>query len=127
MLDDFVFGVEDLIHGRPLEGRAATIKARWICEHAHQQLKEELGLDHFEGRSWQGPPPPCADDSARLRLPTAPPPQNSEAGKKNQWTAASTKLAVRPPRHRRAHRSTAIETMPALSSKSGIGIEKRRE
>src|SRR4029077_16935019 len=28
--------------------------ARWICEQAHQQLKEELGLDHFEGRSWQG-------------------------------------------------------------------------
>ena len=25
---------------------AATIKARWICEQAHQQLKEELGLDH---------------------------------------------------------------------------------
>ena len=33
---------------------AAIIKARWICEQAHQQLKEELGLDHFEGRSWQG-------------------------------------------------------------------------
>ncbi|SDK05425.1 Transposase DDE domain-containing protein [Bradyrhizobium sp. Rc2d] len=33
---------------------AATIKARWICEQAHQQLKGELGLDHFEGRSWQG-------------------------------------------------------------------------
>jgi SRSO17 transposase len=33
---------------------AATVKARWICEQAHQQLKEELGLDHFEGRSWQG-------------------------------------------------------------------------
>jgi SRSO17 transposase len=32
----------------------ATIKARWICEQAHQQLKEELGVDHFEGRSWQG-------------------------------------------------------------------------
>jgi hypothetical protein len=31
-----------------------AIKARWICEQAHQQLKEELGLDHFEGRSWQG-------------------------------------------------------------------------
>jgi SRSO17 transposase len=28
---------------------AATIKARWICEQAHQQLKEEFGLDHFEG------------------------------------------------------------------------------
>ena len=32
----------------------ATIKTRWICERAHQQLKEGLGLDHFEGRSWQG-------------------------------------------------------------------------
>ncbi len=32
---------------------AATIKARWICEQSHQQLKEELGLDHFEGRSWK--------------------------------------------------------------------------
>jgi SRSO17 transposase len=37
-----------------LRTSAATIKARWICEQAHQQLKEELGLDHFEGRSWQG-------------------------------------------------------------------------
>jgi SRSO17 transposase len=32
----------------------AAIKARWSCEQAHQQLKEELGLDHFEGRSWLG-------------------------------------------------------------------------
>jgi len=38
----------------PLKKLAATIKARWICEQAHQQLKEELGLDHFEGRSWAG-------------------------------------------------------------------------
>src|SRR6266403_78531 len=37
-----------------LRGLAATIKARWVCEQAHQQLKEELGLDHFEGRSWHG-------------------------------------------------------------------------
>jgi hypothetical protein len=28
---------------------AATIKARWVCEQAHQQLK--VGLGHFEGRS----------------------------------------------------------------------------
>lgn len=33
---------------------ANAIKARWSCEQAHQQLKEELGLDHFEGRSWRG-------------------------------------------------------------------------
>lgn len=37
-----------------LKQLAATIKARWICEQAHQQMKEELGLDHFEGRSWTG-------------------------------------------------------------------------
>jgi SRSO17 transposase len=36
--------------------RAVTtaIKGRWICEQAHQQLKQELGLGHFEGRSWTG-------------------------------------------------------------------------
>ena len=33
---------------------AAATKARWVCEQAHQQTKEELGLDHFEGRSWVG-------------------------------------------------------------------------
>ena len=37
-----------------LEQLAAAIKARWCCEQAHQQLKEELGLDHYEGRSWRG-------------------------------------------------------------------------
>ena len=37
-----------------LKRLASLIKARWVCEQAHQQLKEELGLDHFEGRSWRG-------------------------------------------------------------------------
>jgi SRSO17 transposase len=38
----------------PLEVLAALIKGRWVCEQVHQQLKDELGLDHFEGRSWRG-------------------------------------------------------------------------
>ncbi len=45
----------------PLGELAATIKARWVCEQAHQQLKEGAtrnealhGLDPFEGRSWTG-------------------------------------------------------------------------
>lgn len=29
-------------------------KMRWHVEQDYQQLKEELGLDHFEGRSWPG-------------------------------------------------------------------------
>ena len=33
---------------------ARAIKARRVCEQAHQQLKGELGLGHFEGRSWTG-------------------------------------------------------------------------
>lgn len=38
----------------PIRQLAGAIKARWVCEQGHQQLKEELGLDHFEGRSWKG-------------------------------------------------------------------------
>jgi SRSO17 transposase len=29
-------------------------KQRWRIEQGHQQMKEELGWDHFEGRSWRG-------------------------------------------------------------------------
>ena len=46
--------LSNLSAGTSLRLLAAAIKARWVCEQAHQQLKEELGLDHFEGRSWTG-------------------------------------------------------------------------
>jgi SRSO17 transposase len=29
-------------------------KIRWWIEQGYQQLKDELGLDHYEGRGWQG-------------------------------------------------------------------------
>jgi len=29
-------------------------KIRWWIEQGYQQLKDELGLDHYEGRTWQG-------------------------------------------------------------------------
>jgi SRSO17 transposase len=38
----------------PLRRLAAIVKARWSCEQVHQQLKQELGLGDFEGRSWTG-------------------------------------------------------------------------
>jgi SRSO17 transposase len=31
-----------------------TAKSRWWIEHSYRELKDELGLDHFEGRSWRG-------------------------------------------------------------------------
>ena len=43
-----------------LAGRTSRIKAvrvwktRWRVEQGYQQMKEELGLDHHEGRSWRG-------------------------------------------------------------------------
>lgn len=93
---------------------AATIKARWICEQAHQQLKEELGLDHFEGRSWQGLHRYALMtmiayaflQHRRLTM--------ARRGKKNQRTTTSAKPASRAPRHRRSHRPTAAAAMPVL-------------
>jgi SRSO17 transposase len=93
---------------------AAAIKARWICEQAHQQLKEELGLDHFEGRSWQG-----LHRHALMTMIAYAFLQHrrlAQAGrkKKNQRSTASAEPAGRTPSHRRSHRSTTTSAMPVL-------------
>src|SRR5712672_686453 len=93
---------------------AATIKARWICEQAHQQLKEELGLDHFEGRSWQG-----LHRHALMTMIAYAFLQHrrlAQAGrkKKNQRPTAPAEPASRTPRHRRTNRSTTTAAMPVL-------------
>ena len=93
---------------------AATIKARWICEQAHQQLKEELGLDHFEGRSWQGLHRHALMTMLAFAFLQFRRLKRARRGKKNQRTAASTKLAGRPLRHHGAHRPTATAAMPTL-------------
>jgi SRSO17 transposase len=93
---------------------AATIKARWICEQAHQQMKEELGLDHFEGRSWQGLHRHALMTMIayaflqHCRLATA------RRKKKNQRAASSANFARRAPRYPRTLRATTTAAMPAL-------------
>jgi SRSO17 transposase len=37
-----------------LKRLVAVAKSRWWVEHSYRELKDELGLDHFEGRSWRG-------------------------------------------------------------------------
>ena len=81
----------------PIKKLAGAIKARWICEQAHQQLKEELGLDHFEGRSWTGLHRHTMMtmiayaflQSRRLKA--------AKGGKKNRRPAAAAEPACDPP------------------------------
>jgi SRSO17 transposase len=93
---------------------AATIKARWVCEQAHQQLKEELGLDHFEGRSWQGLHRHALMTMIAYaflqhrRLAAA------RRKKKNQRAAAPANPARRASRHPRTLRSTTATAMSTL-------------
>jgi SRSO17 transposase len=37
--------LKDLVH---------TAKARWLIERDYQELKQEIGLGHYEGRGWRG-------------------------------------------------------------------------
>jgi SRSO17 transposase len=92
----------------------ATIKARWVCEQAHQQLKEELGLDHFEGRSWIGLHRHAVMtmiayaflQSRRLKA--------AGRKKKNRRTAATTKHAGRQASDPRPLRTVSTPAMPSL-------------
>ena len=106
--------VSNLPADATLKMLAAAIKARWICEQAHQQLKEELGLDHFEGRSWIGLHRHALMtmiayaflQSRRLKA--------AGRKKKNRGAAASTEHAGYKTGHPRPLRSATAPTMPSL-------------
>jgi SRSO17 transposase len=98
-----------------LKTLAATIKARWACEQAHQQMKEELGLDHFEGRSWTGLHRHALMTMLAFaflqhrRLATA------ERGKKARRTSTSAEPARSSRRHhRRASARSFTTALPPL-------------
>jgi SRSO17 transposase len=38
----------------PLKDLVAAAKGRWRIERDYQELKQELGLGHYEGRGWRG-------------------------------------------------------------------------
>ena len=106
--------VSNLPPDASLKMLAATIKARWVCEQAHQQLKEELGLDHFEGRSWTGLHRHALMtmiayaflQSRRLKA--------VGRKKKNRRTTATTKHAGHQANHPRSLRTASTQAMPPL-------------
>ena len=50
----FKYCVSNLPADAPLKQILNYAHKRWTIEQGYQQLKQELGFDHFEGRSWLG-------------------------------------------------------------------------
>jgi SRSO17 transposase len=48
------YWLSNLPEETPLERLVALAKLRWRIEHDYRELKDALGLDHFEGRSFGG-------------------------------------------------------------------------
>jgi SRSO17 transposase len=99
-----------------LKTLAAAIKARWVCEQAHQQMKEELGLDHFEGRSWTGLHRHALMTMIAYAFLQHRRLSQAMRGKKSRRPATSAEPASRAPRNRQptAVRPSATTTMPPL-------------
>ena len=38
----------------PIQDLVDLVKTRWRIERDYQEMKDELGLDHYEGRGWRG-------------------------------------------------------------------------
>src|SRR3978361_164692 len=93
---------------------AATVKARWICEQAHQQMKEELGLDHFEGRSWIGLHRHARITRIAYAFLRSCLLEQASGGKKNPRPTASTNAARGAAGRHLLHRTTPPDPMSPL-------------
>lgn len=48
------FWLSNLPNTMPVRGLIRLAKLRWRVERDYQEMKQEIGLDHFEGRTWRG-------------------------------------------------------------------------
>src|ERR671916_749079 len=48
------YWLSDLPPRAALRGLVHAAEARWVIERDHQELKQEIGLGHYEGRGWRG-------------------------------------------------------------------------
>jgi SRSO17 transposase len=104
---------------------ARAIKARWVCEQVHQQLKEELGLDHFEGRSWIGLHHHAlltmiAFAYLQHRRLRAVHRRRQRCGKKIRPTELRSAAAAHPPRPPPSDRRSSLASRTAVSTLSHV-------
>jgi SRSO17 transposase len=52
--DEYKFYVSNLTSTKTKSELARLVKLRWRVERDYQELKGEIGLDHYEGRTWRG-------------------------------------------------------------------------
>jgi SRSO17 transposase len=97
-----------------LKQLAGAIKARWVCEQAHQQLKEELGLDHFEGRSWTGLHRHVLMTMIAYAFLQSRRLKQAGGGKKNPRPATAAKPSRNPASNPRRVRSASTNPVPVL-------------
>ncbi len=97
-----------------LKQLAAATKARWVCEQAHQQLKEELGLDHFEGRSWTGLHRHALLTMIAYAFLQSRRLAQARRGKKSPQPTTSAQPAGDPAGHPHRSRAAPAQTLPAL-------------
>ena len=108
------YHVSNLPPDTSLKKLAATIKARWVCEQAHQQLKEELGLDHFEGRSWTGLHRHALMNMIAYAFLQSRRLKAAGRKKKSRGATATTEHAGRPTGHSRPLRAVSPKAMSSL-------------
>ena len=107
-------------------------RERWKIEQGYQQMKEELGLDHFEGRSWRGFHHHTlwsCSPSASSRSNNAAP-KRGRRRKKAARPARCDHAALHPPRPAtpaRPHRQARLPLLPpppSLQPTNGVVLEK---
>jgi SRSO17 transposase len=102
------FWLSNLPASTPMKALVAAAKLRWRVERDYQELKQEIGLDHFEGRTWRGfhhHATLCAVAHAFLALRRALSPPIADEVDAADGAPPSTARAPAPDRH-----------MPALSA-----------
>lgn len=115
------YSLSNLPADADLRTLAATIKARWSREQAHQPLKEELGLDPFEGRSWTGLHRHALLTMIALAFLQQRRLAQARRGKKNPQPTPSAEPARHPTGHHRSPQATTpADQMPTLPTREQV-------